>query len=268
MSDSIRPVRLSTFGDKAWTPLQTFGFAAQTWICAVSGEELTSVVMAFPLAFTTGSDATLAALMGLGGRNVFVGPDGRWLGAYVPAILRVHPFKLLPAEDGQFALGFDTDSGQLVPAGEGEPFFDGDGKPTQAISTVLKHLVQIRNGAGIIARATQLLHELGLLEPWPLVIRNGEIEIPVSGLQRINEGAMARLDDQAFLRLRQNGSLAVAYAQLFSMTNISHLGRLTRLHAEHAQQVEKQSEELKSMFVPNHPEDEIDWDAMLKDDES
>jgi hypothetical protein len=39
-----------------------------------------------------------------------------------------------------------------------------------------------------------------------------------------------------FSGLRQNGALGLAYAQLFSMNQVSRLGELAKLHARQAQQ--------------------------------
>ena len=47
--------------------------------------------------------------------NLFVGPDGHWLGGYVPASLRSYPFRVLGSEgSGQLALCVDEDSGLVV----------------------------------------------------------------------------------------------------------------------------------------------------------
>ena len=58
--------------------------------------------------------------------DVLVAPDGRWLGGYVPACFRRHPFRLVPKQGtDQTVLCVDTDSGLVVEGdAAGEDFFD------------------------------------------------------------------------------------------------------------------------------------------------
>jgi hypothetical protein len=72
------------------------------------------------------------ALQGLeNGKNLFVAPDGRWLGGYIPAALRGYPFKVLQdnSEPPRHFLCFDEESDLLVDATEpnSQPFFKEDG---------------------------------------------------------------------------------------------------------------------------------------------
>lgn len=262
----IHPLRLSTHANQDWTPSTRYSFAADTLVVPLAMDELSTAAVKLPLGFTTGEKPTLVALTGLRPKqNLFIGPDGRWLGDYVPAVLRGYPFKLLPATGDQYALGFDHASGLLSDAGQGEAFFQ-DGKPTERIQQILNFLIRLNKGLERSAAAAATLQSHGVLEPWPLKVKDGDTEIPVQGLLRVSEEKLARLDDTAFLALRKGGVLALAYAQLFSMANIETLGKLARLHAHHAREASKHQQDIKSMFVPPQAEDEIDWDAMLKDD--
>lgn len=266
MTDTISPIRVATHADRSWRPSSGYDFAANSIIAPIAGEELAHAATQYALAFLEGERPTLVTLLGLRPQqNLYVGPDGRWLGQYVPAVLRGYPFKLMPAENNQFALGYDESSKLLAGPGEAEPFFDADGRPSERIQQILQFLIGVHKGIESIGRAGAKLSEHGLLEPWPLKVRDGETEIPVNGLHRINEAKLGSLDDAAFLDLRTGGVLAVAYAQLLSMTNMSALGKLAQLHAQHAQMAAKREAEVESMFEPVRAEDEIDWDAMLKD---
>jgi hypothetical protein len=267
MSNAIKPIRVATHRERAWKPSAGYGFASNSNITQIASEELAHMATQYALGFIDDETPSMVALLGLAPQqNLYVAPDGHWLGEYVPAVLRGYPFKLIPAENGQFALGYDEGSGLLAASGEAEPFFDDNDLPTERISQILQFMVSLQKGIDAIGRASLRLKEHGLLEPWPIKIRDGETEIPINGLLRINEAHLTNMDDAAFTELRKGGVLALAYAQLLSMTNISKLGRLAHAHAQHNAMSEKQQQEIKSMFVPTHIEDEIDWDAMLKDD--
>ena len=56
------------------------------------------------------------AVMGLTPEhNLFVGPEGQWLGGYLPAAMRSYPFRLLRSEGSeQMTLCVDEDSGLVV----------------------------------------------------------------------------------------------------------------------------------------------------------
>lgn len=265
MSSAIVPIRQSSHASKAWRPNQDFGFAASSAVVPIAGDEVARVATEYALAFLDGEVPQLVALLGLRpDQSLYVGPAGRWLGDYVPAIFRGFPFKLMATDGDQFALGYDEASGLLVTPGEGEPFFTSDGEPAERIQQILRFLVALNRGIEGTKAAAQSLKQAGLLETWPLKLQGDGTDQNINGLLRVNEAALADLDAQAFANLRGGGALALAYAQLISMVNISKLGRLAQAHVQHALATEKQRENVKSMFSGDVEDEQIDWDAVLK----
>jgi hypothetical protein len=113
-----------------------------------------------------------------------------------------------------------------------------------------------------------LLARHALLEPWAIMINQEDREIPVSGVLRVREQGLAQLDDTAFVELRRAGALHLAHAQMLSMPNTTVLGGLARLHAQHAAHASRREAEVSAMFEPLTESDgEIDWDALLKEDQ-
>lgn len=259
MTDTVVPIQPASFSSRGWKPFLDYRFAAGDAIIPISTEEISRVTVIFPLAFTAGDTPVPVAVMGLQpGQNLFVAGNGQWVATYVPAAFRGYPFKLLRVGEEQFALGYDEASGLLVDAGDGEPFFGPDNKPTERVNETLQFLVKVNRGQQVAGALAGKLAAAGVLEPWPLTIRNGEQEIPVNGLLRINEKALGELDDAAFLELRQSGALALAYAQLFSMANISGLARLAQLQADQAHAAKALLEQ------PGRDQSTIDIDAILR----
>ena len=118
---------------------------------SVRGQEpLAAIVLAevvhvgawMPIVFIeeAGRYVLMAMMSPMPGHNLFVGPDGEWLGGYAPSSLRSHPFRLFRREGSeQMTLYIDEDSGLIRDADEaGEPFFAADGKPAQSISTIME----------------------------------------------------------------------------------------------------------------------------------
>src|SRR5690606_30030381 len=142
------------------------------------------------------------------------------------------------------------------------------GEPTEKIRHILDFLLQLQNGLRAAKNAASSLDKCGVVVPWALKLEDGENQSSVVGLYKVDEEKLMNLSDEDFVGLRRQGALALAYTQLLSMGKIETLAKLVQVHANHVARTEKQQEEIKSMFVADRVEDEIDWDAMLKDDES
>lgn len=265
---TIRVISRDIHANKAWRRYSDYAFASTTAVVPLAAAEIARAALALPLAFVQSDGVlSLAAVCGVSpGQNHFVAPNGKWAGTYIPAALRGYPFKLASLENGQVSLCFDEASGLLVDLGEagGEPFFEADGTPAEAVRNILSFLVETNRGQQTVAAASALLHQHGVLEPWPLTVRDGDQERQVSGLLRINEAALNGLAAEAFLALRQAGALPLAYAQLLAMNNIALLGKLSQLHATyHRQQALTQAEQ-KAMFqTTGQGDDTIDWDKIF-----
>ena len=212
-----------------------YAFAAGGNLIPLVAAELVQAVPAMPLGFVqSGEGFQLVAVTALQpGANLFVAPDGRWLGAYVPAALRGYPFRLVKPQDrADSVLCIDKASGLVVEAGQGETFFDEDGQPSKALRDVLELLSQVERSRMATQAAVDALAAASLIQPWPLSIKQNEKNVAVTGLYRIDEPALNALGDEAFLSLRRSGALPVAYAQLLSMNQLSVLQRLSQIQAK------------------------------------
>ena len=129
-------------GAKRWQRPVNYPFAAAEASVPVIGAELGRAALSMPLAFSEKAGRyTLVAVLSLApGKNSFVGSDGRWLGGYVPAWLRVYPFCFLPQKGGgEPVLSVDEGSGLVVDGGlSGEAFFDVDGKLSPALKPIVE----------------------------------------------------------------------------------------------------------------------------------
>lgn len=200
-------------------------------------QELAKACMGLPIAFVqTGNTFAPMAVQGFEpGKNLCVGPNGQWLGNYIPALYRGYPFALLPDHNGQLALCFDSDS-QLVNEVEGEALFDANGQPSQAIQNVLNFLNQIEQDRKLTQRLCQSLAEHKLLQPWPIKVQiEGGMEKSIAGLLRIDEAALNQLGHTALQALQRSGALAIAYMQLLSMQHVGTLANLSRVQANFQQ---------------------------------
>ena len=240
-----------TFADKAWLKTPGYGFAAKLATIPAVAAELPSLVPAMPLGFVRdGSRFDLVAICSLApSANLYVAPDGRWLGGYVPALLRSYPFRLAKVQGREDSiLCMDEDSGAIVSAGQGVPFFDASGETAPALKDMLNLLTQIERSGIATQAAIAALDSAGLIQPWPLRLQQGsQPAATVDGLFRIDEAALNALSEESFLKLRGNGAFAVAYAQLLSMHQLGLLQRLDQVQTELKAQAEAQMNALSAL---------------------
>jgi len=232
------PVSRERHVGKRWRRPVNFAAAAGDAVVPVVGGELARLALAMPVAFIeqSGRYQLVAALSLTPGHNMFVGPDGRWLGGYIPAFCRSYPFRLLPSQGtGESVLSVDEESALIAEAESGgEAFFDADGEVSQAVRPILDLLVENERSRKGTEVAVSALAEVGVIRRWPILLKAGEDERTVTGLHRIDEAALNALGDEAFLKLRRAGALPLAYAQLLSMGRLDVFDELARLHAESA----------------------------------
>jgi hypothetical protein len=224
---------------KVWRRFANYQFAAKEPLASIVLAEVVHVGSWMPIVFIeeAGRYVLMAMMSPMPGHNLFVGPDGEWLGGYTPSSLRSHPFRLFRREGSeQMTLYIDEDSGVIRDADEaGEPFFSADGKPSQSISTIMESLRQIEANRVATDLATAALAAAGVIEPWPLEVEVGGKKAPTKGLHRINESALNQLGDEAFLKLRKTSALRLADAQIMSIGQIARFAQLMRLRQQLAQ---------------------------------
>ena len=204
------------------------------------GAEFSRAALSLPIAFLPmeGRFFPRALLSLIPGKNLFIAPDGRWLGSYVPAILRGYPFRLAETPDGQKVLVVDTDSGLIHEGSQHEAFVGEDGKLSPVLAEILNFLTQVENTKAPTANACDALQALEIIVPWEITLRTEQGDKQIDGLFKIDEARLNALTDDAYLSLRQAGALPLAYCQMLSMHHLPMLSKLVDAHSKHAQSVQ------------------------------
>lgn len=218
-----------------YLPRQGYGFAADNQVVPVLIAELTKLLPHYALGFIKQEAGLQAvALLSLDGQhNLYLHSDGRWLGSYVPASLRGYPFTLARSDQGQI-LAIDQEH---LSEEQGEPLFDEEGNLAVTVQKTLEFLNQFEKNRELTQHAIDALAKADVIESWPLKIEREEGREPISvnGLYRVNETALNTLEADAYAKLR-GGPMALAYAQLLSMSQLSQLAERAKFHAKHATQ--------------------------------
>jgi hypothetical protein len=219
-----------------WKQVTNYTFAASDTVIALVGSEISKVVPVMPIAFVKQEARyQLVAITSLQpGKNLYVAPDGQWVGTYIPSALRAYPFRLLKPENAEKSiLCINEASGLVVESTEeGNDFFDDENQPVQGIKDMVNLLSQLEASMVVTERAVNALADAYLIAPWEINLKQGEEVVPVEGLFRVDEAALNKLDDEDFLAVRKAGGLPIAYGQLFSMNQLAVLERLGALQGQ------------------------------------
>lgn len=226
----LTPVTRTVHKEKCWHRFTSYRFAQNDHLAPLSAAEITRAVHAMPLAFVRHNRTfVLVGLLSLTpGQNLFVGPDGRWVGDYVPSSFRSYPFGLARIKGEKSpVLCIDENSGLVSDKG-GEPFFDDQGAVTPPVKEITNFLDRVWKSRVAADQAVAALSDAGLIIPWTIGSGDGPETENTKGFYKVDESRLNTIDDDIFLKLRKSRSLALAYAQLLSMGNVSVLARLAK----------------------------------------
>lgn len=220
--------------ESLYWPRDGYHFASDQQAVPVLVAELGKLLPHYALGFIqVGDTYQLVAITGLGQGNLYVAPNGKWMGNYVPAALRGYPFRLASNEQGEKVLCIDQ--AQLNEEPSAKPLFDEEGGLAKSVTDTLEFLKQCEQSREVTTACVNKLAEAGVVEAWPLQVGRGEGQQPLSvnGLYRISEQALNSLDAESLHGLR-GGPLSLAYAQLLSTHQLGELTKRAELLADAA----------------------------------
>jgi hypothetical protein len=221
---------------KSWSRASTFSFTATTSRVPLGAREVPVAAMNMPLAFILGKEEfILVGLLSFSpGRNLLLGPDGKLLTDYVPAVFRSYPFRLVKASGNKpgMVLCVDEASGLVMENGGEETFFDENGELSKPVLEIFESLKQAEQSRLVLQHGVSALAKAELIAPWEIQAIEGGQEKAVTGIFTIDEEKLNKLDDDAFVALRKAHALPIAYSQLLSRANIRVLQNLSRVHDE------------------------------------
>ena len=240
---ALVPISRELHGKTRIRPLPSFAFAAKVTVVPVYGSEIVPMSHEVPIIFVREGDAFApSALVGVrGGQNLMIDPQGRWIGAHIPAVWRRGPFRLgrVQGEEGsetRMVLCLE-DSSDLISETEGNPLFDEQGATTPLVASASTLLSQLERDMQGTKGVCALIEQLGLITQWNLDIAQPDgSKQRVSDLFQVDEAKIATLSGEDLVRLRDAGALPRIYAHLLSLSKVSLLGRLAKLADERGQQ--------------------------------
>ncbi len=231
MFKSVAPLAVERHKNKRLKPVADYGFAAGQTMCPITAVEFPRVAPSYPIVFLkddVGDMSAFALLAVPNGNNLFVDEGGLWRGSYVPASIRRYPFVFgrTSGDDKNLALCIDEGSDHVSET-EGEPLFTEDGKPTEILEKAIEFMKQFQTNHAHTVAICQELERLEMFQGLTAQVRlpSGK-NYNFIGAQIIDEKKLSSIADGDFLEWRRRGWLALIYAHLISLGQMTHLAEL------------------------------------------
>lgn len=211
----------------AWRPVTGFGFARPMAVVPLAVAEMSRVAQALPVLFYKAGERWQAvAVMGpVLGTNVYVSREGKWQASFVPALLRVYPFRL--DEAGELGL-WDGYNPEPLAAEGAQPFYKGEHLAPWLQQTV-KFLKTVHIGLGAVHLSLEQLEEVGALAPWEVPgIERPQPERALAGLYAIDPKRFETLDDALVLEFFHSGALRWMQSHLDSLHHAERFKALAK----------------------------------------
>lgn len=247
-------VSRTSHAEAYYRPREGYGHAAGQLMVPALLAELHKLIPHYVIGLLpAGEGLAPVALLGVEQHhNLYLHPDGRWLGHYVPALLRGYPFALADGQGDDKVLAVDA---QQV-TDDGEPLFD-NGELNAGVAETLRFLQQCEASRHATSAAGKALQDAGVVTEWSLTVPVGEGHKRVNGLYRVDEQALNALDAETYATL-QGAPMQLAYAQLYSQSQVEQLTQRAEIHAQLEQA--NTTPDLDAMFGEDDDELNFDFD--------
>lgn len=191
----------------------------------LAASEMPSAALAFPCVMThSAAGGRLLAITGLEqGRNLLVDDKGRWLGNYLPAVLRTWPFRLLDQADEEGSRPIAVQK-EALNVSQGDDLFDDKGQEMPWLKAVMQDLVALDAAETTTSEMVSALHAAGVLTERAMqaVLPNGR-QMELTGFLSVDEHKLNALEDKVVASLHRQGALAMAYLHLLSLRQFKSL---------------------------------------------
>jgi hypothetical protein len=190
---------------------------------SVAVNEFPALAAHYPIFFAKEADTGAfycGAMLGFDeGENLFLA-DGKGQEAYRPLNLRRGPFFVA---GGDLAIDLDH---PRVSQSEGEVLFDGGGKPSAYVESIVAVFRELRPGLEMTKKFIETLLNLKLIEPMDIDVGfdDGSAR-KLLGLYTVNQPVLRALPDAAVVDLFRRGYLHLIYLMIASLKQVPVLAQ-------------------------------------------
>ncbi len=210
------------------SPMTQLNFAKNLNAIPVLANEVGLVGKDFPIVFTSDEKVALVALTSLGGGNLAINAEGKYIVSYVPAFLRQYPFTLGANQSNpQQKLILIDEGSELVSQTKGKQLFTKDGNNSEALNNAISFLQNYEIERVTTENIVQLISQSGILENREITVGEGENKkILVNGFKVINREKLNALSDDVLASWVRKGIISFIDAHFNSLAHIQTLFNL------------------------------------------
>ena len=210
------------------SPLSNLSFAKQSTTIPVVANEVSLIGKDFPVVFTGGEQTSLVALTSLGGDNLAINAEGKYIVSYVPAFLRRYPFALgTNKENPEQQLILIDESSELFSHTKGKQLFTKEGNASETLNNAIQFLQGYEIEQNKTNAVLQEIKQSGILEEREISIGEGETKkVLINGFLVVSHEKLNALSDEILASWVRRGIISFIDAHLNSLSHIQTLFNL------------------------------------------
>lgn len=209
-------------------PLADLNFAKGMKFIPTLIKETGNIGATFPVVFTSDEKPGLVSIVSLGGDNLAINAEGKWITSYVPSLLRKYPFNLASTkEDANNKVILIDEESELFSTSEGAALFNEDGTASEALENAKNFLIGFEQEANLTSNVLGVIAESGILEEREISVGEGdEKKVLVNGFKVVSEEALYKLSDDVLADWARKGILRFIDEHIKSLNHINTLFKL------------------------------------------
>ena len=223
------PLSAQRHADLMYAALHDYSFTANQNAVPLLAFEVPQAAECFPVIFPDSKSVVPYALLGLGGKNVFVDNNGHWKASYLPIMIANHPFALIEAhfteasdKKSEIAIGIAEDAPHFT-QDNGQRLFKEKGEATETLQHIREALMaQFRRHESLQPSLEELVSFTCLKESVLEVTCAGKTK-SVGGLRCVDRKVIMSLPESTLGHLVQTGVMGILYAHWNSLRHLLRL---------------------------------------------
>lgn len=210
------------------SPLENLNFAKEMAFVPVLANETAVVSEVFPVVFTADEKPSLVTLTSIGGNNLAINPEGKYITKYVPAFYRKYPFSLATKdENSEEKIVLIDEEASIVSKTKGKQLFTKDGEQSEALKNAIAFLTSYEQEAQNTLAVVKTISEAGILEDREISVGEGEEKkVLVQGFRVVNREKLNALSDEVLAKWVRKGIISFIDAHIKSLEKIEVLFKL------------------------------------------
>lgn len=204
------------------SPLNELSFLKDTSFLPLLAQEVAIVGNSFPVVFTTGKKNSIVTLLSLGGRNLAINEDGKWITNYTPSIINKYPLALASSGKAPNEQVILIDEGaSIVSKSKGKQLFRKNGEQSDILKEKLEFMLAYDRQMLITQQLADEIKNSGILEDGSISVgKDDQKKVLVNGFQVVNREKLNSLDDELLAKWVRNGTIALIESHMRSLNNV------------------------------------------------